>query len=234
MVEREHLRLEDGSLSSSTGNLMKHIRNSHPTKHAEISMKTVMVVKPDGTNTRTVELPFAQQLKHHIDYVFAVADDTSAMRTKNRDGMMNFVQNLRPGYKMPDARTIKKILDAITETQLKAQMTLINAVKAAAKGGPAFGLQFDLWTKRKVRDAFMSLRLTFVTEDATTKARSYHDMLLKFGHFPKLWHTGRTGDCRLGPACACFRRSRTEGHHPCYPGWCRIRFEGAGDDGGLF
>ena len=83
-------------------------------------MKTVVVVKPDGTNTRTVELPFEQQLKHHIDYVFAVADDTSAMRTKNRDGMMNFVQNLRPGYKMPDARTIKKILDAITETQLKA------------------------------------------------------------------------------------------------------------------
>ena len=154
-------------------------------------MKTVVVVKPDGTNTRTVELPFAQQLKHHIDYVFAVADDTSAMRTKNRDGMMNFVQNLRPGYKMPDARTIKKILDAITETQLKAQMTLINSVKAAAKGGPAFGLQFDLWTKRKVRDAFMSLRLTFVTEDATTKARSYHDMLLKFGHFPKLRHTAK-------------------------------------------
>jgi hypothetical protein len=92
---------------------------------------------------------------------------------------------------MPDARTIKKILDAITETQLKAQMTLINSVKAAAKGGPAFGLQFDLWTKRKVRDAFMSLRLTFVTEDATTKARSYHDMLLKFGHFPKLRHTGQ-------------------------------------------
>jgi hypothetical protein len=45
-------------------------------------------------------LPFAQQLKlkHHIDYVFAVAADTSAMRTKNRDAMMNFVQNLRPGY----------------------------------------------------------------------------------------------------------------------------------------
>jgi hypothetical protein len=103
--------------------------------------------------------------------------------------MMNFVQNIRPGYKMPDARTMKKILDAIiTETQLKAQMILINAVKAAAKGGPAFGLQFDLWTKWEVRDAFMSLRLTFVTEDAKTKARSYHDMLLKFGHFPKLLH----------------------------------------------
>jgi hypothetical protein len=38
----------------------------------------------------------------------------------------------------------------------------------------------------------MSLRLlTFVTEDAETKARSYHDMLLKFGHFPKLRHTGQ-------------------------------------------
>ena len=123
---------------------------------------TAVVVKSDGTNQRTLELPFLQQLKHHIDYVFAVADDTSAMRTKNRDAMMKFVQNLRPGYKMPDARTIKKILDAITETQLKAQMTLINAVKAAAKGGPAFGLQFDLWTKRKVRDAFMSLRLALM------------------------------------------------------------------------
>jgi hypothetical protein len=87
---------------------MKHIRKAHPRQHAMISMKTVVVVKPDGTNTRTIELPFAQQLKHHIDYVFAVAADTSAMRTKKSDAMMNFVQNLRPGYKMPDARTMNE------------------------------------------------------------------------------------------------------------------------------
>jgi hypothetical protein len=29
-IEREHLRLADGSLSSATGNLMKHIHNAHP------------------------------------------------------------------------------------------------------------------------------------------------------------------------------------------------------------
>jgi hypothetical protein len=77
---------------------MKHYHKQHPQQHSAMSMKMVVVVKSDGTNTRTLELPFAQQLKHHIDYyVFAVAGDTSAMRTNNRDTMMNFVQNLCPG-----------------------------------------------------------------------------------------------------------------------------------------
>ena len=81
-------------------------------------------------------------------------------------------------------------LTAITVTQLREQMLVISAVKAAAKGGPAFGLQYDLWTKRKLRDAYMSLRLTYVTEDAD-RTRRFHDVLLKFGHFPKLRHTAK-------------------------------------------
>jgi hypothetical protein len=55
-VEREHLRPGDGALSSATGNLINHIRKAHPRKQAMISMKTVVVVKPDGTNTRTIAL----------------------------------------------------------------------------------------------------------------------------------------------------------------------------------
>jgi hypothetical protein len=174
-----------------SSNLSKHYRDKHPKEHVAASMNTVVVVKPDGTNQRTLELPFEKQLEHHIDYVFAIAEDTSALRTKNRDAMSKFVQNLQPGYKLPHEGTVKKVLDAITETQLRLQMILISAVKAAAKGGPAFGMQFDLWTRRKLRDAFMSVRLTFVTEDTKTKNRCYHDMLLKFGHFPKLRHTGQ-------------------------------------------
>jgi hypothetical protein len=135
-------------------------------------------------------LPFEQQLKHHIDYVFAVAEDTNALRTRHRGAMMKFVQNLHPGYKLSEERTMKKILTAITDTQLKEHMLVISAVTAAAMGGPAFGLQFDLWTKRKLRDAFMSLRLTYVTEDADGPRR-FHDVLLKFGHFPKLRHTAK-------------------------------------------
>jgi hypothetical protein len=131
--------------------LSKHYRDKHPKEHVAASMNTVMVVKPDGTNQRTLELPFEKQLEHHIDYVFAIAEDTSALRTKNRDAMSKFVQNLQPGYKLPHEGTVKKVLDAITETQLRQQMILISAVKAAAKGGPAFGMQFDLWTRRKLR-----------------------------------------------------------------------------------
>jgi hypothetical protein len=106
--------------------------------------------------------------------------------------MANFVQNLCHGYRLSDERTLKKVLDAITEAQLRCQMGLISgAHKAPAKNGPAFGIQLDLWTKRKLRDALMSLRLTFVTEDLVTQVRTYHDMLLKFGQFEKLRHTGR-------------------------------------------
>jgi hypothetical protein len=165
-TNREHLVLDDGTLCTKSTNLAKHYREKHPEAHAKISMKTLVVVKSDGTHTRTVELPFEQQLKHHIDYVFAVAEDTSALRTRCRDAMMKFIQNLHPGYKLPSEPTMKKILTAITDTQLREQMLVISAVKAAAKGGPAFGLQYDLWTKRKLRDAYMSLRLTYVTEDA--------------------------------------------------------------------
>jgi hypothetical protein len=70
-----------------SANLSKHYRDKHPKEHAAASMNTAVVVKPDGTNQRTLELPFLHQLKHHIDYVFAIAEDTSALRTKNRDAM---------------------------------------------------------------------------------------------------------------------------------------------------
>jgi len=189
-TSREHRVLDDGTLCTKSGNLAKHYREKHPEAHKQILMKAVVVVKSDGTNTRTVELPFEQQLKHHIDYVFAVAEDTSALRTRCRDAMMKFVQNLHPGYKLPSERRMKKILTAVTDTQLREQLLVISAVKAAAKGGPAFGLQYDLWTKRKLRDAYMSLRLTYVTEDADG-TRHFHDVLLKFGHFPKLRHTAK-------------------------------------------
>jgi hypothetical protein len=52
-------------------------------------------------------------------------------------------------------------------------MGLIFGAHKAAKNGPAFGIQLDLWTKRKLRDALMSLRLTFVTEDLVTQVRTY-------------------------------------------------------------
>ena len=148
---REHRVNDDGTLCAMSSNLSKHYRDKHPKEHVAASMNTVMVVKPDGTNQRTLELPFEKQLEHHIDYVFAIAEDTSALRTKNRGAMSKFVQNLQPGYKLPHEGTVKKVLDAITETQLRQQMILISAVKAAAKGGPAFGMQFDLWTRRKLR-----------------------------------------------------------------------------------
>ena len=52
-TEREHLRLPDGSLSTSTSNLMKHIRKAHPKQHAQISMKTVCVMKMKSLDART-------------------------------------------------------------------------------------------------------------------------------------------------------------------------------------
>jgi hypothetical protein len=70
-TSREHRVLDDGTLCTKSGNLTKHYRKKHPEAHAQISMKTLVVVKSDGTHTRTVELPFEQQLKHHIDYVLA-------------------------------------------------------------------------------------------------------------------------------------------------------------------
>jgi hypothetical protein len=105
--------------------------------------------------------------------------------------MAAFVQNLLIGYKLPDERALKKILCAMTEAQLKQQMQLISAVKNKGKGGAVFGLQLDLWSKRKIRESFVSVHLTFVVEHPITKKREFQDMLLKFGHFPKIRHTGK-------------------------------------------
>jgi hypothetical protein len=74
---------------------------------------------------------------------------------------------------------------------MRLKMQLIADVKAAAKGAPAFGMQVDLWSKRRMRDAFVAVRLTFVSENTETSTRQYHDILLKFGHFPKLRHTAK-------------------------------------------
>ena len=81
-TNREHRVNDDGSLNTKSTNLAKHYRDKHPKQHAASSMKTLMVVKSDGTHSRTVELPFEQQLKHHIDYVFAVAETVLDPRIK--------------------------------------------------------------------------------------------------------------------------------------------------------
>jgi hypothetical protein len=107
---------DDSTLSTISGNISKHYGDKHPELHLAYTHNTAVVVKSDGTNQRTLELPFLQQVKHHVDCVFAIAEDTSALRTKNRDAMSKFVQNLQPGCKLPDERTVKKVLDAITET----------------------------------------------------------------------------------------------------------------------
>ena len=126
-----------------------------------------MLTASDGKVERAIEMSFDDQLRHHIDLAFAVCEDISVLRTRNRPAMANFVQNLCHGYRLPDERTLKKVLDAITEAQLRCQMGLIAGAHKAAKNGPAFGIQLDLWTKRKLRDAFMSLRSSPRTSSPT-------------------------------------------------------------------
>jgi hypothetical protein len=191
----------NGGLSASTGNLSKHLREKHSTVHVATTMRSVALTNATGIPSRALELPFHQQLEHHIRYAFAICEDHNAVRTRGRPAMEFFVQQLLVGYRLPHADTLKKVLRAITEAQLRSQMRILASVKAAAKGGPCVGMQLDLWTKRKLRDAFVSVRLTFVTEDRTavhTKhqgtnagARTFHDMLLKFGHFTPVTHSAK-------------------------------------------
>jgi hypothetical protein len=161
----------------------------------------VALTNATGIPSRALELPFDQQLEHHIRYALAICEDSNAVRTRDRPAMESFVQQLPVGYRLPHADTLKKVLRAITEAQLRSQNSILASVRAAAKGGPSVGMQLDLWTKRKLRDAFVSVRLTFVTEDRTavhTKhqgtsagARTFHDMLLKFGHFTPVTHSAK-------------------------------------------
>jgi hypothetical protein len=64
---REHRVNDDGTLCAMSSNLSKHYRDKHPKKHAAASMNTVVVVKPDGTNQRTLDLPFEKQQQHRFE-----------------------------------------------------------------------------------------------------------------------------------------------------------------------
>jgi hypothetical protein len=50
-----------------SSNLSKHYRDKHPKEHAAASMNTAVVVKPDGTNQCTLELPFEKQQQHRFE-----------------------------------------------------------------------------------------------------------------------------------------------------------------------
>jgi hypothetical protein len=82
--QREQKVNADGSLHTNTGNLAKHYRKDHAKIHSQTSMRTVMLTASDGKVERAIEMSFDQQLRHHIDLAFAVCEDTSVLRTRNR------------------------------------------------------------------------------------------------------------------------------------------------------
>lgn len=179
----------------STGNLTGFLKSHDKTAYEEDIMMSSLnshfnhTTSKEGKEEVSASISFDQMLPHHVQYTLAVTCDQHALRTRERPEMNDYIHGLRNGAKLPCRVTIKEILVACNELQSAKLRSIFKSLDRL--GGSYLGLQFDLWSQKRMKFQFASLNCSFVTEEKVNGEMKLkmNECLLSFEQFKKTKHT---------------------------------------------